>query len=249
VAAWTFLPPQPTSVPVVIAAALAPTLALADHRALILPPGIIGLLTITALGTFTIDATLQDTWDRTGPGMIGAAAIAAITALFWWPNRHRFGSGDVALIAACACFLGRHGWAAALWGTAIVTLTGALRAILYRLRHRVRGEIMPVGPALITGWWLAETLLIASLLLRAARVASTKTSGLRGSSKRSTATPTILTGGLTRAMSRHCHCPSVCWRSNRGRHGLHAEAAAAVGSRNRVTASSAAMAANVALGG
>lgn len=161
-AAWAFLPPYLPSVPVIMAAALAPTLALADHRALVLPLGIIGLLTLTALGTFTIDATLRDTWDRTGPGMLGAATITLMAALFWWPNRHRFGSGDVALISACACFLGRHGWAEALWGTAIVTLMGACRAIIHRLHQRGTGQVMPVGPALITGWWLAETLLITS---------------------------------------------------------------------------------------
>lgn len=97
------------------------------------------------------------TADQRIQGAFGACLLMwlAMKLVGWARRADLVAGGDVALAAAAGAWLGRD-------GVPLFLLASALLFIAYAAPLRVRGRVLvPMGPALAAGWWVALMLLPA----------------------------------------------------------------------------------------
>jgi len=125
-----------------------------DHMRIpnrILYPGGIACLVLLGLGAFAAG--------RRGDLVRGLLAGAIYWALFlvvWLIARGQgFGFGDVRLAALLGLFLGFHSWQVLASGLLATALLGGIPAIVLLALGKGRKTLLPYGPPLILGTWLA----------------------------------------------------------------------------------------------
>ncbi|MDI6104363.1 prepilin peptidase [Actinoplanes sp. NEAU-A12] len=141
-------------------AVLGVCLAVIDLRRRRLPHAITGTLVAACILCFTADASLGG-----DPGSLLRAlatgsitAVALLTVALALPGQ--LGLGDVALAGAVTLSLGWLSWHAAATGIVGAFLLQGAAALAIRTGTRKDG-IMPMGPALVTGWLVAVLLAAA----------------------------------------------------------------------------------------
>jgi leader peptidase (prepilin peptidase)/N-methyltransferase len=125
-----------------------------DHMRIpnrILYPGGIACLVLLAAGALVEG--------RRGDLLRGLAAGSVYWAVFlvvWLAARGQgFGFGDVRLAALLGLFLGFHSWQLLARGLLATALLGGVPAIVLLFQGKGRKTLLPYGPPLILGTWLA----------------------------------------------------------------------------------------------
>lgn len=92
-------------------------------------------------------------------GLLAGVAYWALFLVVWLTSRGQgFGFGDVRLAALLGLFLGFHSWRVLVWGLFITALLGGIPAVILLLAGKGRGTLLPYGPPLIVGAWVAIAL-------------------------------------------------------------------------------------------
>ncbi|MET8362420.1 prepilin peptidase [Micromonospora sp. NPDC049580] len=145
------------ALPVLLAvAAVGLVLAVVDLACLRLPDPLVAVAGTVALGGLTGAALLAGTPGRLLGALGGAAVAGASHVLLALLPRSRLGFGDVKLAAVLGLPLGWLGRDAVLAGLLLPHLLhGVLVLALLAARKIHRETLLPLGPALLTGTWLA----------------------------------------------------------------------------------------------
>ncbi|MEH1030596.1 leader peptidase (prepilin peptidase)/N-methyltransferase [Micromonospora profundi] len=145
------------ALPVFLAvAAVGLVLALVDLACLRLPDALVLTAGALALGGLTSAALLTDTSGRLVGALAGAAVAGAAHVLLAVLPGSRLGFGDVKLAGVLGLPLGWLGRDALLAGLFLPHLLhGAVVLGLLAARRVRRGTLLPFGPALLAGAWLA----------------------------------------------------------------------------------------------
>jgi leader peptidase (prepilin peptidase)/N-methyltransferase len=148
------------ALPVFLAvAAVGLVLAVVDLACLRLPDPLVGTAALLALGGLAGSALLAGTPGRLGGALLGAAVAAAAHVLLALLPGSRLGFGDVKLPAVLGLPLGWLGRDALLTGLLLPHLLhGGLVLALLAARRVRRDTLLPLGPALLAGAWLAVLL-------------------------------------------------------------------------------------------
>ncbi|MEU8386520.1 prepilin peptidase [Micromonospora sp. NPDC048843] len=148
------------ALPVFLAvAAVGLVLARVDLACLRLPDPLVLVAGLLALGGLTIAALLSDTPGRLLGALGGAAVAGAAHVLLALLPGSRLGFGDVKLAAVLGLPLGWLGWDVLLAGLLLPhVLHGGVVLGLLATRKVHRNTLLPLGPALLTGAWLAPLL-------------------------------------------------------------------------------------------
>ncbi|MGC4879654.1 prepilin peptidase [Micromonospora sp. DT43] len=148
------------ALPVLLAvAAVGLVLAVVDLACLRLPDPLVAVAGMLALGGLTGAALLAGTPGRLGGALVGAAVSGAAHVLLALLPGSRLGFGDVKLAAVLGLPLGWLGRDALLAGLLLPHLLhGVLVLGLLAARKVRRDTLLPLGPALLAGVWLATLL-------------------------------------------------------------------------------------------
>ncbi|WP_410819569.1 prepilin peptidase [Micromonospora sp. 050-3] len=148
------------ALPVFLAvAAVGLVLARVDLACLRLPDPLVLVAGLLALGGLTAAALLSDTPGRLLGALGGAAVAGAAHVLLALLPGSRLGFGDVKLAAVLGLPLGWLGRDALLTGLLLPhVLHGGLVLGLLAARKVHRNTLLPLGPALLVGAWLATLL-------------------------------------------------------------------------------------------
>ncbi|MET8122673.1 prepilin peptidase [Micromonospora sp. NPDC005189] len=148
------------ALPVLLAvAAVGLVLAVVDLACLRLPDPLVLAAGVLALVGLTGAALLAGTPGRLVNALVGAAVAGAAHVLLALLPRSRLGFGDVKLAAVLGLPLGWLGRDALLTGLLLPHLLhGGLVLGLLAARRVRRDTLLPLGPALLAGAWLAVLL-------------------------------------------------------------------------------------------
>lgn len=148
------------ALPVLLAvAAVGLVLAVVDLACLRLPDPLVLAAGVLALGGLTGAALLAGTPGRLVNALVGAAVAGTAHVLLVLLPRSRLGFGDVKLAAVLGLPLGWLGRDALLAGLLLPHLLhGGLVLGLLAARRVRRDTLLPLGPALLAGAWLAVLL-------------------------------------------------------------------------------------------
>ncbi|MCG5453461.1 prepilin peptidase [Micromonospora hortensis] len=148
------------ALPVFLAvAAVGLVLARVDLACLRLPDPLVLVAGLLALGGLTTVALLSGTPGRLLGAMGGATIGGAAHVLLALLPGSRLGFGDVKLAAVLGLPLGWLGWEVLLTGLLLPhVLHGGLVLGLLAARKVHRNTLLPLGPALLVGTWLAPLL-------------------------------------------------------------------------------------------
>jgi leader peptidase (prepilin peptidase)/N-methyltransferase len=140
-------------------AAVGLVLAVVDLTCLRLPNHLVGAAALAALAGLGAAAVLTGRPDRLVGALAGAAVSFIGYALLALLPGARLGYGDVKLAAALGLPLGWLGWPTLLAGLALPhVLHGVVVVGLLAARRVRRDTLLPLGPALLIGAWLAVLL-------------------------------------------------------------------------------------------
>ncbi|MET7376034.1 prepilin peptidase [Micromonospora arida] len=140
-------------------AAVGLVLVRVDLACLRLPDPLVLVAGLLALGGLTTAALLSGTPGRLLGALEGAAVAGAAHVLLALLPASRLGFGDVKLAAVLGLPLGWLGWDALLAGLLLPhVLHGGLVLGLFAARKVHRNTLLPLGPALLLGAWLAVLL-------------------------------------------------------------------------------------------
>ncbi|MEU7970410.1 prepilin peptidase [Micromonospora sp. NPDC049089] len=148
------------ALPVFLAvAAVGLVLARVDLACLRLPDPLVLVAGLLALGGLITAALLSGTPGRLPGALAGAAVAGGAHVLLALLPGSRLGFGDVKLAAVLGLPLGWLGWDALLTGLLLPhVLHGGLVLALLVTRKVRRTTLLPLGPALLAGAWLAALL-------------------------------------------------------------------------------------------
>ncbi|MEU8126502.1 prepilin peptidase [Micromonospora sp. NPDC049049] len=148
------------ALPVFLAvAAVGLVLARVDLACLRLPDPLVLVAGLLALGGLITAALLSGTPGRLPGALAGAAVAGGAHVLLALLPGSRLGFGDVKLAAVLGLPLGWLGWDALLTGLLLPhVLHGGLVLALLVTRKVHRTTLLPLGPALLAGAWLAALL-------------------------------------------------------------------------------------------
>lgn len=133
-------------------------LALVDARTMRLPNRVLYPVSWSGLVLLTCAAMLSGSWHRLAVALASAAVLIAVFLLL-----HRtsgLGRGDVRLAGLLGLFLGWAGLGSVFAGLVLGTVIAGVFGALLLVHSAGRRRMVPYGPFLILGAWLA-------LLLRA----------------------------------------------------------------------------------
>ncbi|MET8083491.1 prepilin peptidase [Micromonospora sp. NPDC005237] len=145
------------ALPVLLAvAAVGLVLAAVDLACLRLPDSLVAAAGLLALGGLTGAALLAGTPGRLVGALVGAAVSGAAYVLLALLPGSRLGFGDVKLAAVLGLPLGWLGRDALLTGLLLPHLLHGILVLGLLVARQVRREtLLPLGPALLAGTWLA----------------------------------------------------------------------------------------------
>ncbi|WP_405428825.1 prepilin peptidase [Micromonospora sp. NBC_00617] len=148
------------ALPVLLAvAAVGLVLAVVDLACLRLPDPLVLAAAVLALGGLTTVALLAGTPGRLVGALVGAAVSGAVHVLLALSPGSRLGFGDVKLAAVLGLPLGWLGRDAVLAGLLLPHLLHGVLVLGLLTARKIRREtLLPLGPALLTGTWLAVLL-------------------------------------------------------------------------------------------
>ncbi|MFI6243530.1 prepilin peptidase [Micromonospora sp. NPDC050795] len=140
-------------------AAVGLVLARVDLACLRLPDPLVLVAGLLAIGGLTTAALLSGAPGRLLGALAGAVVAGAAHVLLALLPGSRLGFGDVKLAAVLGLPLGWLGWDALLTGLLLPhVLHGGLVLALLVTRKVHRTTLLPLGPALLAGTWLATLL-------------------------------------------------------------------------------------------
>ncbi|MFI7606811.1 prepilin peptidase [Micromonospora sp. NPDC049366] len=140
-------------------AAVGLVLALVDRACLRLPDPLVGVAALIAGLGLTGIALLTGTPDRLLGALLGALVAGGTHVVLALLPRSRLGFGDVKLATVLGLPLGWLGWPTLWLGLLLPHLLHGLLVLTLLATRRVRRDtVLPLGPALLTGAWLATLL-------------------------------------------------------------------------------------------
>jgi leader peptidase (prepilin peptidase) / N-methyltransferase len=149
VAAATYLAPSwATAIGVGAFAAAGPGLALIDVAARRLPFAVLGLVALAAV------AGMIGTPAMLARALGIAAIVGAVALVLSLATRTGAGLGDILYAAIAALTLAWDGWATVFTCIAVALLVPPLALLVVRLARGV-WILLPFGPCLLVGWWVA----------------------------------------------------------------------------------------------
>jgi leader peptidase (prepilin peptidase)/N-methyltransferase len=135
-------------------------LAFLDARTLRLPSRVLYPAFWSGLTLLTWSAACSGSWPRLSVALLSAAVLVAV--FFLLHKTSGLGRGDVRLVGLLGLFLGWFGPATVVGGVMLGTvIAGVTGAVLLLARRAERNGILPYGPFLIVGAWLALLLAVA----------------------------------------------------------------------------------------
>ncbi|MCC3762590.1 hypothetical protein K3N28_05840 [Glycomyces sp. TRM65418] len=154
-------PLRPASVAFVLLAAAAPGLASIDVRSMLLPFPILAVLAVAALAQFSIDAWWSGSAGRLGQAVLSGLVVAVLGWMWWKAAGDTVGLGDVALLGVVALYLGWFSITAVWAGLVIACLLASMSLLLSRIGREPKASLVPMGPPILAGWWVATALAAA----------------------------------------------------------------------------------------
>ncbi|GAA2216947.1 prepilin peptidase [Micromonospora olivasterospora] len=140
-------------------AAIGLVLAVVDLACLRLPDRLVGAAALAAVVGLGAAAGIAGRPDRLLAPLAGAALSFAGYSLLALLPGSRLGFGDVKLAAVLGLPLGWLGWPTLLAGLALPHVLHGLAVLALLAARRVRRDtLLPLGPALLAGAWLAALL-------------------------------------------------------------------------------------------
>ncbi|MFC3503442.1 prepilin peptidase [Micromonospora krabiensis] len=140
-------------------AAVGLVLALVDRACLRLPDALVGAAALVAGLGLTGVALVTGTPDRLLGALLGALVAGGTHVVLALLPRSRLGFGDVKLATVLGLPLGWLGWPTLWLGLLLPHLLHGLLVLMLLATRRVRRDTtLPLGPALLTGTWLATLL-------------------------------------------------------------------------------------------
>ncbi|WP_229399121.1 prepilin peptidase [Micromonospora okii] len=137
-------------------AAVGLVLAVVDLACLRLPDPLVGAAALGALAGLVAAASVDDRPGRLLGSLAGAALAFLGYALLALLPGSRLGFGDVKLAAVLGLALGWLGWPTLLTGLVLPHVLHGLAVLALLVTRRVRRDtLLPLGPALLAGAWLA----------------------------------------------------------------------------------------------
>ncbi|MCD0444279.1 hypothetical protein LO763_11665 [Glycomyces sp. A-F 0318] len=155
------MPARPAASAFVMFAAVTPGLAWIDVRSMLLPFPLLGGLALAAVAGFSIDAWRFGSGQSLERALACGLVVAVLGWVCWRSVKDQVGLGDVALLGVTSLFLG---WwsAAAVWLAVVVAcLLWWVTMAMFRLGRTSTGSYIPLGPAILGGWWTATALVVA----------------------------------------------------------------------------------------
>ncbi|WP_157436517.1 prepilin peptidase [Actinospica robiniae] len=135
-------------------------LAMIDARTIRLPNRLLHPVAWTGLALLACAAACSGSWYRLTFALASAGAL--LGAFFLLHKMSGLGRGDVRLVGLLGLFLGWVGPATVFAGVALGTVAGGVFGAVLLLAHKAdRRRMLPYGPFLVLGAWLA--LLLAAL--------------------------------------------------------------------------------------
>ncbi|WP_051325651.1 prepilin peptidase [Glycomyces tenuis] len=156
IAAWTIAPGAAVGVAVTAFAAASPGIAVVDMAARRIPFVITGAVAAVALLALAFTPYLARS-------LITAAAVAVVMIVLALASRGGVGGGDVAAASVVAMTLAWAGLEAVVLALAAGMLLSGITGLGLRLAHR-DVALVPFGPFLFVGWWLAIIYSIMDLM-------------------------------------------------------------------------------------
>ncbi len=156
IAAWMFAPSAAVGVAVTAFAAASPGIAVVDMAARRIPFVITGAVAAVALLALAFTPYLTRSF-------ITAAVVAVVMTALALVSRGGVGGGDVVAASVVAMTLAWAGLEAVMLALAGGMLLSGATGLGLRLAHR-DVALVPFGPFLLVGWWMAFILSIMDLL-------------------------------------------------------------------------------------
>lgn len=155
------MPTRPAAAGFVLFAAVAPGLAVIDVRTMLLPFPILAVLTVAALVLFSVDAWWSGCARHLERAVLCGLVVAVLGWVWWKAVGEGVGLGDVALLGVVALYLGWFS-AVAVWaGIVIACLLASVALVSSRIRRGPKVSLVPMGPPILAGWWMATALVAA----------------------------------------------------------------------------------------
>ena len=129
-------------------------LAAIDARTMMLPNRVLYPVAWSGLGLLAAAAGVSGSWSRLVTALLSGAVAAAV--FFLVHKTSGLGLGDVRLAGLIGFFLGWFGPGAALAALVLGVCLGALVGVVLLAARKVgRHSILPYGPFLVAGAWIA----------------------------------------------------------------------------------------------
>lgn len=152
--AWA-LGPVPELPGYLFAGAVGLVLSGIDRRLLRLPDPLVGVVLLAGPGALAAVSLVDGTGGRLARAGLAGLAVATGYAVFAVLPGRPVGAGDVKLSGVLGVLLGWWGWPVALAGVVLAHLVNGPVAVARLVRRRGRDNVMPFGPALLAGAFLA----------------------------------------------------------------------------------------------
>jgi hypothetical protein len=152
------MPARPATAGFVLFAAVAPGLASIDLRTLLLPFPILAVLTAAALVVFSVDAWWSGSARNLERAVICGLVVAVLGWVWWKAVGEGVGLGDVALFGVVGLYLGWLSVVAVWTGLAIACTLAWVALVLSRIGRGPNASLVPMGPPILAGWWVATAL-------------------------------------------------------------------------------------------
>jgi len=152
---------QPVAMVFMLLAAVAPGLAWIDVRSMLLPYSILGVLAFAALLVFSVSAWRAGSTESLERAVACGLVVAGSGWACWRSVKDQVGLGDIALLGVTSLFLGWWSAAAVTLGVALACLLWWVAFVVVRLGRGSAGSFVPLGPAILFGWWTATALAVS----------------------------------------------------------------------------------------
>jgi leader peptidase (prepilin peptidase)/N-methyltransferase len=137
-------------------------LAVIDARTIRLPSRVLYPVSWSGLALLACSAASSGSWSRLAVALCSAALLVAVSVLLH--KTSGLGRGDVRLAGLLGLFLGWFGAATVFAGMVLGTVIAGVFGVMMLVRRVDRRRMLPYGPFLILGAWLALLHAVGTLI-------------------------------------------------------------------------------------